>query len=107
MTYNNNERNYYHFKIDFYNTDNTEILQTKYYLTKKDIKNELGMSEKTIYNHIYKQVNKGKKYKNLHIYKIREPIINKSFSKEVDDTLILLNIVKKGYEDNNNLKIAF
>jgi len=105
------DRKYYHYKIDFYNTDNTEILNTKYYLTAKDIKNDLGMGEKTIYNHIYNQVNKSKKYRNLQLHKIRKPVI-KSFLKNSmlkddmlkdDYTRTLLNIVKKGYEEDKQL----
>jgi hypothetical protein len=109
------DRKYYHYKIDFYNTDNTEILNTKYYLTSKDIKNDLGIGQKTIYNHIYNQVNKSKKYRNLDIHKIREPVIkddiksclkNSMLKDDIlkdDYTRTLLNIVKKGYEDNKQL----
>jgi len=104
MTYNNNERNYYHFKIDFYNQDNTEILKTKYYLTSHDIRKELIMSEKTIYTHVYKgPLFKGRKYRNLHIQRVREPVI-KHIAEILDHTRILLNIVKDGYDEINNLK---
>ncbi len=72
-------KNYYHFKIDFYNVDNSSILETKYYFTSYDIKKELGMSEKTIYLHCKNPLFKGKKYKNLHIHRINQPVfkINK------------------------------
>lgn len=68
-------KNFYHYKIDFYNPDNTEILNTKYYLTSHDIKKELNMNEKTIYLHVKQGPNiKGRKYKNLHIHRIKEPV---------------------------------
>ena len=106
------DRNYYHYKIDFYNPDNTEILNTKYYLTSHDIRKELIMSEKTIYLHTINPF-KGRKYKNLHIQRIREPVKN-AFVKEEQNEIkektkyvkrkkcqidILLNIFKEGYEN--------
>jgi hypothetical protein len=95
------DRNYYHYKIDFYNPDNTEILNTKYYLTSHDIRKELIMSEKTIYLHTINPF-KGRKYKNLHIQRIREPVKkNKTeyVKRENCQIDILLNIFKEGYEN--------
>jgi len=77
------DKNYYHFKIDFYDNDNKEILKTKYYSTSHDIRAETGMTEKTIYLHVKKPLFHGKKYRNIHIHRIREPVYK--FNKEKID----------------------
>ena len=81
------------------------LINIEIYEDKNDM---IQLKDKTLHNKWLKYHDDRANYqllcKTCNIKKGSSKYKSKYKKKEVDDTLILLNIVKKGYEDNNNLK---
>ena len=65
-------KTHYHYCVETFEGD--KFVNRKYYMTGKQIIDEYGCSQKSLYNHIKEPNKKSKKLGNVKIYRILEPV---------------------------------